>query len=92
MIGERLEVVRIVAGVAFHALGQRAQGPVGFLRAFLELHTEIFLHQMAQAELAQAKQSRCKHGIENGFGDELVMFAQQTQIVIRAVHDQLVTG
>ena len=40
-VGERLEVTRVVAGITFHPLGQRAQRPVGLLRPLLQLHAQV---------------------------------------------------
>ena len=91
-VGERLQVMRIVPGVAFHPLRQRAHRPVGFLRALLQLDAEVLLDQVAQTELTQAKQARGEHRIEDGAGHEFVVLAQQPQVVICAMHDQLVSG
>jgi hypothetical protein len=92
LIRERLKIVGIVAGVALHPLGERPHGPIGFLGAFFELNTQVGLHQVAQAELAQSEQPGRQHGIEDGAGNELVVFAKQPQVVVGAMHDQLVPG
>src|SRR5881227_2195384 len=82
----------IIAGVTFHFLSEWADSPISFLGALFELHIEKMFDQMAEAELAQAEQAGGEHGVKDGGGNELVMFAQQTQIVIGAVHDQLMAG
>ena len=40
--------------------------------------------------MAFAQKPRRQHGVENGARDKFVMLAQQPQIVIRAVHDEIV--
>ncbi|MGC3958867.1 MAG: hypothetical protein QM813_13295 [Verrucomicrobiota bacterium] len=82
-VGQGLEIMRVVAGVRFHAGGQRAHRPVGLLRPFFQLHAQMFLHEVAEAKLADAQQAGGQHGVENRAGDELVMFAEQAQIVVR---------
>ena len=52
LVRERLKVMRVVARVTLHALGERPPRPVGFLRPFLQLHPQIMFNQMAQAKLA----------------------------------------
>ena len=84
--------MRIVPGVTLHSLGQRTQGPIGFLRTLLQFDAEVFLDQVAEPKLPQAKQARGQHGIEDGAGHELVVLAQEPQVVVRAVHDQFVAG
>ncbi len=85
-------MVGVVAGVTFHAFGEGAARPVGFLGSFFEFDAKKVLDQMAQAKLPQAEQSRGEHCVENRAGDEFVMLAQEAQIVIRAVHDEGVGG
>jgi hypothetical protein len=46
----------------------------------------------AEAELFFAEQPRREHRVENLRGREIVMFAQQPQIVIRGMENQLATG
>ena len=50
-----------------------------------------FFNQMTQTELPQTEEPRSEHGIANGLGNKFVVLAKQAQIVIRPVHDQLVT-
>ena len=80
--------MRVVARVNFHPLSERTLRPVGFLRAFVQLHAKKFFHERAQAELPFAQQPRGEHRVENRGRRELVMFFEQAQIVIRRVKNQ----
>src|SRR5882724_13062987 len=44
---------------------------------------------MTQPKLAHSQQTSCKHRVENGARDELVMLAEQAEVVVRPVHNQL---
>src|SRR5688572_4018188 len=82
----------IVPGVALHALSQRTPSPICFLWTFLQLHPEILLHEVNQAELAAAEEPAGEHRVENGGGNEVAVLAQEAQVVIRAVENQFVLG
>ena len=60
--------------------------------AFLQFDLEIVLDQMAETELADPQQARREHRVEDGAGHEGVVFAEQPQIVIRAVDDEFMAG
>ena len=90
LVGERFEMMRVVAGVGFHLFGERTPRPIGFLRGLVQFHAEKFFHERTQAKMPFAQKPRRQHGVENGARDKLVMLAQQPQIVIRAVHDEVV--
>ena len=89
-VGQRLEMAGVGAGVIFHARRERAFGPVGFLRSFFQDHAEIFVDEAAQAEFALAQQAAGQHGVEDPVRYEAVIFAQQPQVIVRPVQDQLV--
>lgn len=80
----------IGAGVLLHFFRQWTLRPIGLLRTFIQFDAEEFLDERAQAELALAQEPAGQHGIENRTRDKLVMFFEQAQIVIRAVHDEFV--
>ena len=49
-------------------------------------------NKVAEAKLWDAEKARRDHGVKDGSRLERVVFAQQPQVVIRAVHDQLPAG
>ena len=65
-IGQRLQVMGVVARVGFHPFGQRPPRPIGFLRAFVEGHAKVFGHEMCETELAVSEQTAGQHGVEDG--------------------------
>lgn len=87
-VGQWLEIMGVVAGVSFHALGQWALGPIGFLRTFVERDAEVLGNEVGQAELRDAEQPRGEHGVEDAGRDELVVLAKESQVVVRSVHDE----
>ena len=89
-VREGFKVVSIISGIPLHALGQGPQSPICLLSPLLKLCPQVGFNQTAEAELPHTKQPRRQHGIENGARDEFVMFLQQTQVVVGAVHDELV--
>jgi len=40
LVGERLEIMRVIAGIFFHPLGERTARPVGFLRTFVQFYAK----------------------------------------------------
>ena len=68
--------MRIVPGITFHSFRQRTHGPIGFLRALLQLDAKVFLNQVAQAKLPQTKQARGEHRVEDRAGHKFVVLAQ----------------
>ena len=82
--------MRVVTGVFFHPLGERAARPIGFLRTLVQFHAEKFFDERTQAELPFTQKPRREHRVENCRRNEFVVLPQQTQIVIRPVHDEFV--
>ena len=78
----------VVTGVVLHALGEGTPSPVRFLWAFIEGKAEIFGHEVDEAELGVTEQAAGEHGVEDRAGDEVVVFAQEAEVVIGAVHDE----
>src|SRR3954463_8350448 len=76
-IGQGFEEAGVVASIDQHSLGQRAHGPISFLRTFLQFHPENFLDQKTEAELAKTEQTGRQHRIEDGVWDEFVMLAEE---------------
>jgi hypothetical protein len=91
-VGERLEMPGVVARVILHPGREGAPGPVGLLRALLQLYPEKPLHQAAQPELAHAQDPGGQHGVEDGRGRKPMVLAHQPQVVVRPMQDQLVPG
>lgn len=91
-VREFFEVMSVVACIPFHPGIQRPDGPVGFLWSLFEFYPKKALDQVGESELAQADEAGCEHRVEDGFGLEGVVLAEQTQVVIGAVHEQLVPG
>ena len=89
-IRERFQMMSIVERVRGHAFGQWTARPICFLRSLLQLHVEESRDEMVQPELADAQEAAGEHRVENPGGDKTQALAQEPQIVIRAVHDQLV--
>ena len=80
----------VVSGIGFHALGKRAFGPIGFLRAFVEGDVEVLGDEVGEAELGLPQETAGEHGVENRAGNKIVVFAEKPEVVIRAVHDEFV--
>ena len=91
LVRQRLQIMCVVARVNFHPLRQRSPRPVGFLRTLVQLHAKELFGERTQAELNFADQPRGEHCVENRRGHEFVVLEQQPQIVVRAVHDDLVS-
>src|SRR3954470_16384463 len=72
-ISQRFEEAGIVASIDQHSLGQRAHGPIGFLRTFFQFYPKNFFNQKTEAELAKTEQTGRQHRIEDGVRDEFVM-------------------
>ena len=53
VVGEGLQVMRIVPGVTFHPFRQRPHGPIRFLRPLLQLDPKVILNQVPQTKLPQ---------------------------------------
>ena len=90
LVGQGLQIMSIVPGVFFHLLGQGPKGPIGLLGAFFELNTQVVLDEVHEAELTKAQEAGRQHSVEDCGGDELVMFAEQTQVVVCPMHNQFV--
>ena len=73
----------VIAGVFFHAFGEGTPRPIGLLRAFIKLGAEEFFDEGAEAELQFAEQPRGQHGVKNPGDQEVMVLAEQAQIVIR---------
>src|SRR5579859_2954579 len=78
----------VIARVRFHFFRQGSHGPISLLRAFFECDAEKLRHEIGEAELRDAEQPARKHRVKNGAGNELMVLAQQAQIVIRTMHDE----
>jgi len=88
-IGQRFEVVSIIACIGFHPRSQGTPGPIGLLGGFVECDVEVMSHKIIEAKLGLSQQTSGEHGVKDRRRHEIVVFAEQAQIVIRAVHDQL---
>ena len=80
----------IIESVPLHSLRQRPERPIGLLRALFQLYFEVSLYQVPETELPESQQAGRQHGIEDSAGDKFMVLSQQSQIIIGAVHDQLV--
>jgi len=83
-----VKVTRVVTCVILHSLRKRALCPVGFLRSLFQRHSERLRHEILQAKFHHAQQARGNHGIENPVRHEVVVLAQQAEIVVAAVQQQ----
>ena len=88
-VRERLEKMSVVARVSLHARRQRPPGPIGLLRTFFQLHAQVLLHQVEQAEFLLPEQPARHHCVKYPARHKTVLLAQQAQVVIPAVQDQL---
>src|SRR5438128_12678026 len=79
----------IVDCIFEHPLRERTSAPVRFLRSFRQLYLEVPLDQRGQAEFADAEQARRDDRVEDSSGGKIPTPAQQPQIEIGAMHDNL---
>ena len=85
--GKRQKIMHVVERVFRHARRQRPLRPIGFLRTFRKLGSEVALHQRTQAELADAEQPRRDDCIEDFARDEIQAAAEHSQIVVGPMQD-----
>ena len=79
----------VVLRVTFHALGERAFGPVHFLGTFFERGADHPADQVGQTELGVTEKACRPHGVEEGGGFELKMFPQEPQIIVGTMKNEL---
>src|SRR5712691_9859177 len=79
----------IVNCIFEHPLRERTSAPVRFLRSLRQLYLEVSLDQRGQAEFADAEQARRDDRVEDSSRGKIPTPAQQPEIEIGAMQDNL---
>ena len=87
--GDLQKIVGVLDRVIEHLRRERTPGPVGLLRGFGEFHPEVALDERGEAEFRNAAEARGDHGVEDAFRCRKADAAEQAQIVVGAVNNEL---
>ncbi len=89
LVAQGAQVAGVIDGICEHLRAEGASGPVGALGAFLEFDAEELADQVTQSVARATEQLGRDRGVEDLRGDEAAGAAEQAEVEVGAVEDQL---